>query len=134
MSDKTYAIEIQANLERAGQSIQAAEKLLSEGYSDFATSRAYYAAFYAATALLLKEGMEFSKHSGVIAAIHKRFIKSGILGKQFGKDLNWLFELRSIGDYGVTVHVPKKEAAQAIDAARSFVQKALFIIQEAEPD
>ena len=132
MSDKYDTREIQANLERAWQAIQAAEKLLSEGYSDFAASRAYYAAFYAATALLLKEGIEFSKHSGVIAAIHKRFIKSGKLGKQFGKDLNWLFELRSIGDYGVTVHVPQQEAEQAIDAARSFVQKSQCIIQEAE--
>lgn len=124
MSHESYTVEIQANLERAEQAIEAAGKLLSEGYYDFAASRAYYAAFYAATALLLKEGMEFSKHSGVIAATHKRFIKTGKLEKQFGKDLNWLFELRSVGDYGVTVHVPQQEAEQAIKASRRFVQAA----------
>ena len=125
-------IEIQANLEKAEQSIEAAGKLLSDGYCDFAASRAYYAAFYAATALLLNDGMEFSKHSGVIAAIHKRFIKTEKLEKQFGKDLNWLFELRSIGDYGVTIHVPEQEAKQAIEAARRFVQTVQLILQEAE--
>ncbi len=125
-------IEIQANLERAEQSIEAAGKLLSDGYCDFAASRAYYAAFYAATALLLNDGMEFSKHSGVIAAIHKRFIKTEKLEKQFGKDLNWLFELRSIGDYGVTIHIPEQEAKQAIEAARRFVQTVQLILQEAE--
>lgn len=130
MSNESYTFEIQANLERANKAIEAAGKLLSEGYFDFAASRAYYAVFYAATALLLKEGMEFSKHSGVIAAIHKQFIKTGILEKQFGKDLNWLFELRSIGDYGVTEHVPKQEAEKAIDAASHFVRKIQFIIQE----
>ena len=124
-------IEIQANLERAEQSIEAAGKLLSDGYCDFAASRAYYAAFYAATALLLNDGMEFSKHSGVIAAIHKRFIKTEKLEKQFGKDLNWLFELRSIGDYGVTIHIPEQEAKQAIEAARRFVQTVQLILQEA---
>ncbi len=132
MSHENYIVEIQANLERAEQAIEAAGKLLSDGYYDFAASRAYYAAFYAATALLLKEGMEFSKHSGVIATIHKRFIKTGKLEKSFGKDLNWLFELRSVGDYGVTVHVPKQEAEQAIEAARRFVQAAQFKLQEAE--
>ncbi len=76
--------------------------------------------------------MEFSKHSGVIAAIHKRFIKTEKLEKQFGKDLNWLFELRSIGDYGVTIHVPEQEAKQAIEAARRFVQTVQLILQEAE--
>jgi uncharacterized protein (UPF0332 family) len=130
MSHENDVTEIQANLERANQAIEAAKKLLSGGYDDFAASRAYYAAFYAATALLLKEGMEFSKHSGVIAAIHKGFIKTERLDKQFGKDLNWLFELRSVGDYGVTVHVPRHEAEQAIDTAHRFVQAARSFIEE----
>lgn len=95
-----FAEEIAANLERAEQSIQAARQLESGLYYDFAAARAYYAAYYAATALLLNEGVEVSKHSGVIAAIHQRFVKTGKLDKTLGKSLNWLFELRSVGDYG----------------------------------
>ncbi len=132
MSYENHTVEIHANLERAEQAIEAAVNLESDGYFDFAASRAYYAAFYAATALLLKEGREFSKHSGVIAAIHKQFIKTEKLEKQFGKDLNWLFELRSIGDYGVTIHVPQQEAQQAIEASRRFVQAAKLFLQEDE--
>lgn len=56
--------EIAANLERAEQSIRASQDLSIKGYYDFAASRAYYAAFYAATAVLLNEGLDFSKHSG----------------------------------------------------------------------
>jgi len=70
-----YAEEIAANLERATQSIQAARDLASKGYYDFAASRAYYGAFYAATAVLLGEGVEMINHSGVIASIHQRFVK-----------------------------------------------------------
>lgn len=116
-----YAEEIAANLERAEQSIEAARKLASERYYDFAASRAYYSVFYAATAILLQEGLEFQKHSSVIAAIHQRFVKTGKLDKEFGKDLNWLFELRSVGDYGVTIHVPQQEAEKAIAAAERFL-------------
>ncbi|RME36131.1 MAG: HEPN domain-containing protein [Thermoflexia bacterium] len=58
-------------MDRAEGSIQAARQLASGGYYDFAASRAYYAAFYAATALLLSEGLEFSKHSAVIASVHQ---------------------------------------------------------------
>ena len=130
MSHKSYTSEIQANLERAEDAIEAAGKLLSDGYYDFAASRAYYAVFYAATALLLNEDMEFRKHSGVIAAIHKRFVKTGRLEKQFGKDLNWLFELRNIGDYGVTVHIPQQEAERAIKAARRFFQVIQSMLQK----
>ena len=131
MSHKSYAFEIQANLERSENAIEAAEKLLSDGYPDFAASRAYYAVFYAATALLLNEDMEFSKHSGVIAAIHKGFVKTGRLERETGKELNWLFELRNIGDYGVTIHVPQQEARRAIEAARRFFIAVQTILQEA---
>jgi uncharacterized protein (UPF0332 family) len=117
-----HTTEIAANLERAEQSIRAAQELTAGGFYDFAASRAYYAAFYAATAALLGEGLDLSKHSGVIAAIHQRFIKTGRLSKDQGKELNWLFELRNVGDYGVTVHVSQSDAARAIQAADSFLQ------------
>lgn len=52
------ADEIAAYMDRAERSIQAARQLVSGGYYDFAASRAYYAAFYAAMALLLREGLE----------------------------------------------------------------------------
>jgi uncharacterized protein (UPF0332 family) len=69
--------EIAANIKRAGQSIQVAKDLAAKGYHDFAASCAYYAAFYGAIAVLLNEGLDFSKHSGVIASIHQRFVKTG---------------------------------------------------------
>jgi uncharacterized protein (UPF0332 family) len=91
-----YEEEIEANLERAEASIRAAKDLIEGGYYDFVASRAYYAAFYAATTLLLCEELEFGKHSGVIAFIHREFIRTGKLDQRHGKDLNWLFELRGI--------------------------------------
>ena len=116
-----YADEIAANLERAEKSIQAAQQLVSGGYYDFAASRAYYTVFYAATALLLNEGLEFSKHSAVIASIHQRFVKTGKLSKEQGKTLNLLFELRNIGDYGGIAHVTLQQVDQAIQEAKGFL-------------
>jgi hypothetical protein len=85
-----HADEIATNLERAEQSIQAARQMAAGGFNDFAASRAYYAAFYAATAVLLNEGLELSKHSAVIASIHQRFVKTGKLSKEHGKSLGIL--------------------------------------------
>jgi uncharacterized protein (UPF0332 family) len=124
-----YGHEIAANLERADQSIQAAKELVLKGYHDFAASRAYYAAFYAATAILLHEGLEFGKHSGVIAATHRRLVKTGKLDKEHGKDLNWLFELRSVADYGATAHVSQQDAEKAIVAAEGFLQAIESLLQ-----
>ena len=123
-----YPDEITANIERAEQSIKAARQLTSTGYYDFAASRAYYAAFYSAKAVLLKEGLELSKHSAVISSIHQRFVKTGKLSEDQGKTLNLLFELRSIGDYGGTAHVSLKEAEQAIEASEKFLEAIKLLL------
>jgi len=117
-----FADEIAANFKRAEQSIQAARHLALGGFYDFAASRAYYTAFYASTAVLLSEGSEVSRHSAVIASIHQRFVKTDKLDKQQGKDLNWLYELRGVGDYGGMTHVSREEVDQAIEAADKFLE------------
>ena len=40
---------------------------------------------------------------------------------EYGKDLNWLFELRGVGDYGATVHVSQEDVERAIGAAEDFL-------------
>jgi uncharacterized protein (UPF0332 family) len=100
--------KISSNLERVETNLQVARELLEKGYYDVSASRAYYAAFYAASSLLLNHGFDTSKHSGVIALIHQHFVKSGKLRKEQGRNPNWLFELRSVGDYGVSLHVSWK--------------------------
>ncbi len=122
--------EIAANLQRADMSLQAARDMIEKGYFDIAASRAYYAAFYAASALLLKENIDTSKHSGVIASIHRLFVKAGRLNKEQGKNLNWLFELRGVGDYGVSEHVSSGEAYRAVKVAEEFLASARKILDE----
>lgn len=124
-----YKSEILSNLERAETNLQVAGELLERGYYDVSASRAYYAAFYAASALLLNHGFDTSKHSGVIALIHQHFVKSGKLSKEQGRNLNWLFELRSVGDYGVSLHVALEDAQRAVKTTEDFFQsvKALLI-------
>ncbi len=122
------AEEIAVYLERAQTSLRAARTLVWSGYSDYAASRAYYAAFYAATAVLVKEGLAFSKHSGVVAAIHQRFVKTRRLEAKHGRNLNWLFGLRTTGDYGGATHVSTEEAEAAIEAAQEFCEAVRQLI------
>ncbi|MBX3036301.1 MAG: HEPN domain-containing protein [Anaerolineales bacterium] len=127
MKDKSK--EISANLERAETNLQAAKDLIEKEYFDIAAARAYYSTFYAASALLLSEGLDTSKHSGVIALIHQHFVKTGKLSKEEGKNLNWLFEIRGVGDYGVSEHVPEGEAIRSVKVAESFLEQTKEILK-----
>jgi uncharacterized protein (UPF0332 family) len=55
-------------LKKAEVTVQAAKTLDAGGYTDSAVSRAYYAMFYVAPALLLEQGLTFSKHGSLLAA------------------------------------------------------------------
>ena len=122
--------EISENLKRAETSIKAAKDMVEKEYYDIAASRAYYAAFYAASALLLKENIDTSKHSGVIASIHRLFVKEGKLDEEQGRNLQWLFDLRGIGDYGVSEHVSSGEAYKAVKVAEEFLLTVLGILND----
>lgn len=54
--------KIDALLIRARDSLSAARNLLRDGFSDFSASRAYYALFYVAEALLAHIGQSYSSH------------------------------------------------------------------------
>ncbi len=57
---------IEALLTKAKESLAAAHVLIKDGYYDFAASRAYYAMFYVASAVLADLGQSYSSHSAVI--------------------------------------------------------------------
>jgi uncharacterized protein (UPF0332 family) len=120
----SQSAEIQANLERSQASLQAARILLSSNLPNDAVSRAYYAVFHAASALLLSENLSFSSHTGVLRAISLNFVKTGRLAKNYGRDLNWLAELRQVADYGETKSISLSEAEKALNAAEQFINLA----------
>ena len=93
--------EIEALLEKAQQSLQAAEALQADNYFNFAASRLYYAMFYVAQALLLSRGQSYSSHSAVIAAYGKEFAKTGDLDTRFHRWLLDAQDIRNVGDYSI---------------------------------
>ena len=66
-------------IKMAEESLKAAKTLREEGIHRFSVSRAYYAMLYCAQVLLLTKGLSFSKHSGVISAFGKEFVKKGLI-------------------------------------------------------
>ncbi|WP_204138282.1 HEPN domain-containing protein [Halomicronema sp. CCY15110] len=122
--------EITANLERGVSTLQAAKILLTSGFPNDAASRAYYAAFHAATALLLSKNLSFGSHAGVLRAINLNFVKTGQLPRDLGRDLNWLAELRQIADYGELRNISMTDAQKGIEIAEQVLHYVQRILDE----
>ena len=111
-------------LEKAVDTIEAAELLIDNEKSDIATGRAYYAMFYVAEALLNEKGLKFNKHSAVHAAFGEHFAKTKEMDIKFHRWLLNSFDKRQIGDYGVDTNIEKDVAVDVIHQAREFLEAA----------
>lgn len=80
--------------------------------------------FYIAEALLLGEGLSFSKHGAVHAAFGREFVKTGIVERHFHQYLVRAMAVRHAGDYGESQSVTEKEAAKQIGRAAEFLRLA----------
>ncbi len=68
--------------------------LLVDNDPDAAASRAYYAAFYAVSALFALEGRTFTKHTAVEAAVHRDLVKPGRWPIELGRAFSELVASR----------------------------------------
>jgi uncharacterized protein (UPF0332 family) len=85
-------------------------------------SRAYYAAFYAVSALFALKGKTFTQHRAVEAAVHRDLVQAQTWSVELGAAFSWLVRLRRTGDYGGSMHVSPDEAQEAVDKAHSILQ------------
>jgi uncharacterized protein len=108
------------HFKRSNEALKSSEVLLDIS-PDNSASRAYYAAFHAVSALFALEGKVFKKHSAVRSALHKDLVKSGLWNSSLGEDYSFLLSLREVGDYGGNEHVEKKDALEAIEAAKRII-------------
>jgi uncharacterized protein (UPF0332 family) len=110
---------------KAQKSLAAAKLLFTNGYLDYAASRAYYTMFYIAEAFLEGEGLVFSKHSGVIAAFGREFAKTKRVSPEFHRSLIEAQELRTTSDYGQLNAITTDQAEEQIDRAEQFLAIAI---------
>ena len=104
----------------AEEAIAIARADIDAGRRRCAINRAYYAAFYAVSAVLLGRARHFVKHAGVRTALHHDLVHTGLLAAKHGKAYDELFEIRLIADYTVT-GIDADQAARSLSQAEAIV-------------
>ncbi|MBW4659807.1 MAG: HEPN domain-containing protein [Drouetiella hepatica Uher 2000/2452] len=116
--------EQRALLQKAYRSLDAAELLNQQNMPEFAASRAYYTMFYVAEAFLEGKGLSFSKHSAVISAFGREFVKAGAVPTEFHRFLITAEQLRLQGDYDANPDLTEAQATEQIHRAKQFLELA----------
>lgn len=107
----------------AAETLDAAEYLLKGGFPNDAVSRAYYAMFYAARALLASRDLHPKGHKGLILQFGLEFVKKGFIEETYGRALSHAKERRETVDYNIEAAMTPEEAAIIIEDAQVFLER-----------
>jgi len=110
-----------AEMARGNETLQEARVLLREGLYNGAVSRAYYAAYHWASALLLTKGLEPRTHRGKIQLLSLHFVKPGLLSDEDAAQLSRLEDFLELGDYSAGVVFTEDDATKAVERAEAFI-------------
>jgi hypothetical protein len=111
-------------MEKAKKILSDAELLFESGSYESAANRAYYAMFSAVKSLLILRGIDPETHEGAKTMFSKEFIRTGILGKEYGEYFRNLQSRRLDSDYGDYVDIGNEEAGDSVKKARRFIEVA----------
>ena len=109
-------------LNQADETLEEAKILLKENRPAGAINRCYYAAFYAACALLDASGFKANSHQAAISLLHREFVRLGKLDRDLLREYTGLFESRMSGDYGPFSSATLEKAKSAFNTAVRFIE------------
>jgi len=111
-------------MEKAKALLRDAELLLASGSHASSTNRSYYALLSAVKSLLILRGIDPETHEGAKVMFSKEFIRTGLVGKEFGEAFRSLQSRRMDSDYGDYIELGPEEAKDSIERAKHFIETA----------
>jgi uncharacterized protein len=90
---------IHYRLDCAQESLDDARLLAEANRWNACVNRLYYSCFYAVSALLVRDGLSSSRHTGVRSLLNRHYVRTGKVPRDLARVYNDLFERRQEGDY-----------------------------------
>ncbi|RLD10918.1 MAG: HEPN domain-containing protein [Chlamydiae bacterium] len=113
---------IKYRMKQAKQAFEEAELMAEHNHWNACVNRLYYSCFNAVNALLIKNELSSSKHSGVLSLFNLHFVKTGEILKEDAKIYNKLFNKRNDSDYVDFVEFDEQTVKPWINQTQTFIK------------
>jgi uncharacterized protein (UPF0332 family) len=123
MKDNSTEDYVKFRINRAHETLAEIKVLVENIYWNTAINRMYYACFYAVGALLVKNGITTSSHSGSRQKFGQLFVQPGFVSKDLAKHYAELFEKRHKGDYNDFFDFDQDTVLRLIEPTREFINR-----------
>lgn len=128
LTDEERRDLIAYRLQRATETLTEAMDVYKLKHYILAANRLYYAAYYAVSALLIKDGHSAITHSGIRSVVGRSYVMTGTLTRQEGKLFSDLFNMRQTGDYGDSYNINEDDIEEYLEPTVNFVQRITEIV------
>jgi uncharacterized protein (UPF0332 family) len=122
MKDYSSEAYMEYRMNRARETIREVQSHIEKRYWNTAINRMYYACFYAVSALLIKEKIDVSSHSGARQKFGEYFVKTGKIDRELAKHFTELFEKRQKGDYNDFFDFDEETVLRLFPISQKFVE------------
>ena len=130
MTDYTSQDYIEYRINRAKETIQEVRSHIEKRYWNTAINRMYYACFYAVSALLVKDKIDVSSHSGARQRFGEHFVKTGKIDRALAKHFTELFEKRHKGDYNDFFDFDEDTVLRLYPLSKRFIEEIEKILND----
>ena len=113
---------VRYRIENAENTLAEVETHRANGFYNTAVNRLYYSCYYAATAILIANGIEVKSHDGVRMNLGKYIVQEGMLTPELGRYFSRLFSKRSTGDYDDFFNHTVETVDELMPDAKLFIQ------------
>jgi hypothetical protein len=124
VTDANIKVNAEEELEAAEEALAAATGCLERGQLRSAVSRAYFATFHAARALIFTKGLEPRTHRGARHLLNVHFVRTGELDSSFDRLLAHAEKDREDADYAPFATFTAEDAIARIEGAQQLLAEA----------
>ena len=118
-------------IERAQESMDAAELLFKNGFARDAVAKLYYSLLYTVRAMLLTKGLEPKSHEGALRLFSMHFVKEGILEPKDSHVFSKLMKYRQEADYNPSYVFTSEDYLEFRKEAEEVILKINLLLRQA---
>jgi uncharacterized protein (UPF0332 family) len=118
---------------RAQESLDDARLLAEANRWNACVNRLYYSCFYAVSALLVRDGLSSSRHTGVRSLLNRHYVRIGKVPRDLARVYNDLFERRQEGNYADFVRFQADQVRPWILQTEMFIAYIKALLSKDDP-
>lgn len=130
MNEENKKENLCEEIQRANESLKAAELLFENGFTIDAVSKLYYTLLYTVRAMLLTKGLEPKSHEGALRLFGMHFVKQGVFEAKDSHVFSKLMKYREEADYNPSYEFTPEDFVEFKKEAQTLMHKITAVLKE----